>query len=144
MTEMHQQGFPSRGETDLRFVSAITRNTYGLVGAGGGKHGHLCVQREVPICASGPGQRGLALQVHGYVKLRRCIVDEGCVLPEGFSAGFDAAQDGKRFHVSAGGVTLITPEMLGQPTSRADGQIATAPKRGSWCNGKGQAGLLPG
>lgn len=36
------------------------------------------------------------------------IVDERCVLPEGFSAGFDAEQDSKR------GITLTTPEMLEQ------------------------------
>ena len=38
---------------------------------------------------------------------------------------------GKRFHVSERGVTLITPEMLGQPTSRADARIAIAPRPGS-------------
>ena len=54
------------------------------------------------------------VEVHRHVKLRRCIVDECCVLPEGFSAGFDAPRDRTRFHVSERGVTLITPEMLGQ------------------------------
>jgi glucose-1-phosphate adenylyltransferase len=54
------------------------------------------------------------VEVHRHVKLRRCIVDERCVLPEGFSAGFDAARDSRRFHVTERGVTLITPEMLGQ------------------------------
>jgi glucose-1-phosphate adenylyltransferase len=52
--------------------------------------------------------------VNRHVKLRRCVVDKRCVLPEGFSAGFDARQDGKRFHVTERGITLITPEMLGQ------------------------------
>jgi glucose-1-phosphate adenylyltransferase len=48
------------------------------------------------------------------VKLRRCVIDRRCVLPDGFTAGFDPEQDRKRFYVSEGGVTLITPEMLGQ------------------------------
>ena len=52
--------------------------------------------------------------INRHVKLRRCIVDRGSILPEGFSAGFDAQEDRKRFHVSERGVTLITPEMLGQ------------------------------
>ncbi|HTS54119.1 MAG TPA: glucose-1-phosphate adenylyltransferase [Burkholderiales bacterium] len=52
--------------------------------------------------------------INRQVKLRRCIVDKRCILPEGFSAGFDAKQDGKRFHVTERGITLITPEMLGQ------------------------------
>jgi glucose-1-phosphate adenylyltransferase len=47
------------------------------------------------------------------VVLRRAIVDKGCVLPDGFTAGVDAAEDRQRFHVSARGVTVITAEMLG-------------------------------
>ena len=47
-------------------------------------------------------------------RLRRCVVDRRCILPEGFTAGFDLEQDRKRFYVSERGITLITPEMLGQ------------------------------
>jgi glucose-1-phosphate adenylyltransferase len=54
------------------------------------------------------------VEVSRHVKLRRCVVDKRCVLPEGFSAGFDPKQDSKRFHVTERGITLITPEMLGQ------------------------------
>jgi glucose-1-phosphate adenylyltransferase len=49
------------------------------------------------------------------VRLRRAIVDKFCVLPDGFEAGHDLAADALRFHVTAGGAVLITPEMLGQP-----------------------------
>jgi glucose-1-phosphate adenylyltransferase len=38
------------------------------------------------------------VDVHRHAKLRRCIVDERCVLPEGFSANLDAPRDGTRFH----------------------------------------------
>jgi glucose-1-phosphate adenylyltransferase len=48
------------------------------------------------------------------VVLRRCIVDKGCDLPDGFSAGLNRAHDAARFHVTARGITLITPEMLEQ------------------------------
>jgi glucose-1-phosphate adenylyltransferase len=48
------------------------------------------------------------------VRLRRAVVDKFCVLPDGFSAGFDRGADEARFHVTPGGVVLITPEMLGQ------------------------------
>jgi len=49
------------------------------------------------------------------VRLRRSIIDKHCVLPDGFRAGFDAAADRERgFHVTAGGITLVTPEMIGQ------------------------------
>ena len=52
--------------------------------------------------------------INRHVKLRRCVIDKRCLLPEGFAAGFDPEQDRKRFHVSERGITLITPEMLGQ------------------------------
>jgi len=49
------------------------------------------------------------------VVLRRCIVDKHCRLPDGFVAGFDPAWDRERgFHVTPGGVTMVTPEMIGQ------------------------------
>ena len=52
--------------------------------------------------------------VNRNVKLRRTVVDKSCVLPEGLTAGFDPEADRRRFHVSERGITLITPEMLGQ------------------------------
>lgn len=52
--------------------------------------------------------------INRYVKLRRVVVDKGCVLPEGFQAGLDPEQDKRRFYVSKGGITLVTPGMLGQ------------------------------
>ena len=48
------------------------------------------------------------------VVLRRCVVDKDCNLPDGFSAGMNHAHDATRFHVTERGITLITPDMLGQ------------------------------
>ncbi len=49
------------------------------------------------------------------VRLRRAIIDKHCCLPDGFHAGLDAAADRTRgFHVTHGGITLVTAEMLGQ------------------------------
>lgn len=48
------------------------------------------------------------------VVLRRAVVDKHCRLPPGLVVGVDSAQDRQRFHVTDGGVKLITPEMLGQ------------------------------
>jgi glucose-1-phosphate adenylyltransferase len=48
------------------------------------------------------------------VRLRRTVVDMNCVLPDGFSAGYDAEWDRHRFHVTEKGITLVVPEMLGQ------------------------------
>jgi glucose-1-phosphate adenylyltransferase len=46
--------------------------------------------------------------------LRRCIVDRRCVIPPGLQIGVDPDADRQRFHVTDKGVTLVTPEMLGQ------------------------------
>jgi glucose-1-phosphate adenylyltransferase len=47
-------------------------------------------------------------------KLRRVVMDKHCRVPDGMLIGYDAEADRKRFHVSESGVTLVTPEMLGQ------------------------------
>jgi glucose-1-phosphate adenylyltransferase len=49
-----------------------------------------------------------------HVRLRRVVVDKNCIIPPGLTAGFDPLEDQKRFYVTENGVTLITPEMLGQ------------------------------
>ncbi len=49
------------------------------------------------------------------VYLSRVVVDKGCNIPEGLVVGVDPAADAKRFHVTSKGITLITPDMLGQP-----------------------------
>lgn len=49
------------------------------------------------------------------VQLRRTIIDKHCRLPDGFRAGLDPDADRARgFHQTPGGITLVTPEMLGQ------------------------------
>jgi glucose-1-phosphate adenylyltransferase len=50
------------------------------------------------------------------VTLKRAIVDKNCKIPEGLVVGVNPEEDRKRFHVTPNGVTLITPEMLGQKT----------------------------
>jgi glucose-1-phosphate adenylyltransferase len=46
------------------------------------------------------------------VKLNRCIVDEGSVIPDGMHIGHDPEEDKKRFYVTKRGVVLVTPDML--------------------------------
>ena len=48
------------------------------------------------------------------VKLHRVVLDNKCDIPDGMQIGFNREEDAKRFHVSKGGVTLVTPDMLGQ------------------------------
>ena len=46
--------------------------------------------------------------------IRRAIVDKGCIIPPDTHIGVDPEEDARRYHVSEGGVVLVTPEMLGQ------------------------------
>jgi glucose-1-phosphate adenylyltransferase len=45
-------------------------------------------------------------------QLRRCIMDEQCIVPDGMRIGHDPYADGKRFYVTERGVVLVTPDML--------------------------------
>jgi glucose-1-phosphate adenylyltransferase len=46
--------------------------------------------------------------------LKKVVIDKGCNIPPGMEIGVNRAEDEKRFHVTERGVTLVTPEMLGQ------------------------------
>ena len=54
------------------------------------------------------------VEVLPNVTLKRVVVDKNCVIPEGMVAGVNRQDDEKRFYVSEQGITLITPDMLGQ------------------------------
>ncbi|MGC2164744.1 MAG: glucose-1-phosphate adenylyltransferase, partial [Gallionella sp.] len=54
------------------------------------------------------------VNVGKHVTLKKVIVDKNCQIPDGLEVGVNPDKDRQRFHVSASGVTLITPDMLGQ------------------------------
>jgi glucose-1-phosphate adenylyltransferase len=60
------------------------------------------------------------VDVGRHVTLRRCVIDKNVHIPEGMQIGVDPEEDRRRFHVSPGGIVLVTPEMLGQGAA-ADG-----------------------
>ena len=45
-------------------------------------------------------------------KLRKVVIDNGCVIPPGMQIGFDAAEDARRFYRTDSGVVLVTKAML--------------------------------
>ncbi|OCG07803.1 glucose-1-phosphate adenylyltransferase [Gilliamella sp. wkB178] len=45
-------------------------------------------------------------------RLRRCIIDRACYIPEGMIIGENPEEDAKRFYRSESGITLVTREML--------------------------------
>jgi len=49
-----------------------------------------------------------------HCRITKAIIERGCEIPEGTVIGENRAEDEKRFHVSQGGVVLVTPDMLGQ------------------------------
>nr|HOY88145.1 glucose-1-phosphate adenylyltransferase [Methylotenera sp.]HPM50586.1 glucose-1-phosphate adenylyltransferase [Methylotenera sp.] len=56
--------------------------------------------------------------INQHVVLKNVVIDRGCVIPEGMQIGVDLALDAKRFYVSENGITLVTPDMLGQDLYR--------------------------
>lgn len=54
-----------------------------------------------------------------HCDIRRAVIDKGCVVPDNTVIGKDAEEDARRFHVTPGGVVLVTPEMLGQELHHA-------------------------
>ena len=51
--------------------------------------------------------------------IRQAILDEGCEVPDGMQIGVDRSADAARFHVTEGGVVLVTPEMLQRSLANA-------------------------
>jgi glucose-1-phosphate adenylyltransferase len=52
------------------------------------------------------------VDVGRHCKLRKVVIDNGCVIPEGMQIGHDAEEDAWRFYRSEAGVVLVTKEML--------------------------------
>lgn len=61
------------------------------------------------------------VQVGRHCRITRAVIDRGCKLPEGTVIGEDHAADAERFRVTPNGITLVTPEMLGQKGSASVG-----------------------
>lgn len=54
------------------------------------------------------------VRIGHHCRVRHAVIDKGCVLADGMVIGHDPEADRARFHVSARGVVLVTPDMLGQ------------------------------
>ena len=54
-----------------------------------------------------------------HCKITRCILDEGCVIPDGLQIGQDPAVDAQRFFITKRGVVLVTQDMLRAPAAAA-------------------------
>ncbi len=54
------------------------------------------------------------VNISRHCRIKKAIIEKGSILPEGTVIGENREEDEKRFYVSAGGVVLVTPDMLGQ------------------------------
>ncbi len=52
------------------------------------------------------------VEVGRGARLNRCIVDHGCVIPDGMVIGGNPDYDARYFNLTPGGITLVTPPML--------------------------------
>ena len=53
-------------------------------------------------------------QIGRHCRITRAIIDKRCVIPDGTVIGENHAEDAERFKVTAEGVVLVCPHMLGQ------------------------------
>lgn len=49
-----------------------------------------------------------------HCRINKAVIDRGCHIPPNTVIGENLEEDRKRFHVSSGGVVLVTPDDLGQ------------------------------
>jgi glucose-1-phosphate adenylyltransferase len=75
---------------------------------GGHVHSHAVIEDSILLPKVNVGRD---------CQLRKCIVDRGCLIPDGTRIGFDPLEDRQCFHVTASGITLVTRMMLGQDVS---------------------------
>ena len=57
-------------------------------------------------------------------RIQRAVIDKSCTIPDNTVIGEDPIEDAKRFHVTPGGIVLITPDMLGQNLYSLEGEDA--------------------
>ena len=59
------------------------------------------------------------VQVGRHVRLRKTVIDTGCIIPPGMEIGFDAEADARNFFRTEQGVVLVTRDMLERLTGSA-------------------------
>lgn len=55
-------------------------------------------------------------------RITKAVIDKGCAIPDNMVIGEDLEEDRKRFHVTAEGIILVTPKMLGKHIYTLEGE----------------------
>ena len=98
---------------DMRGAAVDSLVSGGCVVSGAVRRSVLSVNAQVE--AGSTVEESLLLpgvRVGRNCRVRRAVIDEGCVLPDDTVIGEDAVQDARMYHVTPGGVTLVTRDML--------------------------------
>ncbi|MBO2599917.1 glucose-1-phosphate adenylyltransferase [Shewanella algae] len=78
---------------------------------------HCVLFNEVRVCSYSEVEDSVILPdvvVLRHCRIRKAIIDRGCIIPEGMEIGFNHDHDrAKGFRVSENGVVLVTRDMLG-------------------------------
>ena len=62
-------------------------------------------------------------QIGSRVRLRRVLLDKGCILADDMCIGEDPEADARRFHRTESGIVVVNPEMLGQEPQEYHGSL---------------------
>ncbi|GAB1095277.1 MAG: glucose-1-phosphate adenylyltransferase [Shewanella algae] len=80
---------------------------------------HCVLFNEVRVCSYSEVEDSVILPdvvLLRHCRIRKAIIDRGCIIPEGMEIGFNHDHDrAKGFRVSENGVVLVTRDMLGLP-----------------------------
>lgn len=80
---------------------------------------HCVLFNEVRVCSYSEVEDSVILPdvvLLRHCRIRKAIIDRGCIIPEGMEIGFNHYHDrAKGFRVSENGVVLVTRDMLGLP-----------------------------
>lgn len=54
------------------------------------------------------------VEIGRHCRIRKAVIDKGCILPPNTVIGENPEEDARRFHITPSGVVLVAPHMLGQ------------------------------
>jgi glucose-1-phosphate adenylyltransferase len=103
-------------DEDRRGVAIDSMVSGGCIISGGRVH-HSLLFSDIRVGCQSEITDSIILsgcRIGEHVKLHRVVLDNKCEIADGMQIGFNHEEDAKRFHVTKSGITLVTPDMLGQ------------------------------
>ncbi|MGZ8227230.1 MAG: glucose-1-phosphate adenylyltransferase [Methylococcaceae bacterium] len=104
-------------DEDERRGSAVDSMVSGGCVISGAKVRHSLLFSNVRVNSFTTIQDSIVLpgaNIGRHCRITKAIIEKNCDVPEGTIIGENRAEDEKKYHVSPGGIVLVTPDMLGQ------------------------------